>query len=155
MWTACPVGLLARSHRIEERGRTIGTIEFGTWSERGALELEGRRLVIRREGYWNPKFELLDGREVLGRGRSAGAFRRGYCLVWGDEEYRLDPASVFGRSYVLTRRGHHLGTIQAAGIFSRRLHLELDEELPPALRLFALWFVLLAQRRAAAASVAT
>ncbi len=155
MWRAHPVGWLARSYRVEESGRTIGTVEFGSWSECGALVLDGRRLSIQREGYWNPKFHPLEKQGTLATVRSAGAFRRGFYLVWGDEEYRLDRSSTFSRSFAITRRGQVLGQIRALGWFSRGVQIELDGELPHELRLFAVWLVLLAWRRAAAAVAAT
>jgi hypothetical protein len=155
MWRAHPVGWLARSDLVEESGRTIGTLECGSWSECGALVLDGQRLSIRREGYWNPTFHLLEKQATLATVRPAGAFRCGYCLVWGDEEFRVDRSSTFGRSFAVTRRGQFLGQIRAIGWFSRRVQIEIAEELPRELRLFALWLVLLAWRRAAVATAAT
>lgn len=154
MWRATPAGWFSSRYRVEERGQTIATLEFGSWSERGALELDGRRLVIRREGFWKPKFFLSEGPTSLATSLPAGAFRRGFYLAHGDDEYRLDPPSFFGRGYELTQRGRPVGQIRALGFFSRRYHVELDDELAPELRLFALWLVLLAQRRAAAAGAA-
>jgi len=152
MWRAYPVGWFCRRYRVEDGGRTLATLEFGSWSERGALELDGRRLAIRREGFWNPRFFLSEGTKDLVTSLSAGAFRRGFYLAHGDDEYRLDPSSFFGRSYALTQRGRPVGEVRAVGFFSRHYQVELDGELAPELRLFALWLVLLAHRRAAAAA---
>ncbi|NOT29518.1 MAG: hypothetical protein HOP15_03610 [Planctomycetes bacterium] len=154
MWRADPVGWLARSYRIEERGLVVGKVEFGSWSERGALELGGRRLPIRREGFWHPKFHLTNGSETLATGQAAGAFRHGFTLAHGDQEYRLDPSSFFRRSFALTQRGRSLGEIRALGFFGRSARIELDDELAPELRLFAFWLVALAWRRAATAAAA-
>jgi hypothetical protein len=154
VWRAYAVGWLARSFRVEDRGRAVGSIEFGTFGERGALELDGRRLAVRREGFWHPRFVLSDGRAELATGQSAGAFRRGFRIVHAGEEYRLDPSSFFGRSYALSRRGRCLGTVRALGLFWRRAQIEIDEELSTELRLFAFWLAVLAWRRAAATAAA-
>lgn len=154
MWRADPVGWLVRSYRIEERGRVVGRIQFGAWSERGALELERRRLEIRREGFWNPKFHLTEERAGVASARRAGAFRRGFYLAHGDEEYLLQPRSAFRRSFELRCGGRSLGEIRPIGFFGRRACIELDEELAPELRLFAFWLVALAWRGGAAAAAA-
>lgn len=155
MWILRPVGWLAQSYTVEERGKPVATLAFGGWRVQPAIEIDGRRLPIRREGFWNPKFHLSDARTILGTARSAGAFRRGFLLDWGKDEYRVEASSTFSRSFDLLQRARALGRIRALGVFSWRAEVDLDEELPLELRLFTAWLVLLAWRRAAAAAAAS
>jgi len=163
MWRADPVGWLSRGYRITNGGELVGNVESGAWNSRGTIELVRRRFTVRRDGFWNPWYELADGREVLARARSAGAFRRGFVLFHGGqqgddkggEEYRLEQATFFGRAFELTRRGEALGRIRPLGFLARSAEIELDEELAPELRLFAFWLVALAWRRASAAAAAS
>lgn len=152
MWSARPVGWLARKYAVEAGGRPVAALEFGSWSERGAIALDGEELEIVREGFWNPKFHLERARERMATARATGTFRRGFAITHGDEEYRLDPSSWLGRAHLLTRRGRALGQIRTLGFLARRFEIDIDDELAPELRLFAFWLVLLSMRRAAAAA---
>lgn len=149
MWSARPEGWLARSYRVEERRALVGRLEFGLWSERGALELGERRLSVLRAGFWNPEHHLVEAGARRASARTTGFWRRGFALTDGDEAYRLDPSSFTQRSFVLTRGGRALGQVRAGGVFRRTVDVTLDEGLAPELRLFALWLVILAWRRAA------
>jgi len=154
VWLSHPIGWLARKYAVEEEGRAVASLEFGSWTERGALVIDGERLEIVREGWWNPAFHLEHGHERLATARKSGAFARGFTIRHGHEDYRTYPSSWLGREHVLTRRGRDLGRIHVRGFLARRFEIDLDDELVPELRLFTFWLVLLAMRRAAAAAAA-
>ena len=151
MWSAHADGWFAPSYRVEERGRRIGTIQFAVFGERGAIELDDRRFPIAREGFLWPSFSVRDGHKTLASAKPNGAFRRGYYVVHGEEEYRLNPGSWFGGRFDVTRTrgGQHMGQIRRVGVFARLAHVDLDPELATELRLFLLWLFLQAQRRRA------
>lgn len=151
MWSARPEGWLARSYRVEEHRVLVGRLEFGLWSERGALELGERRLSVLREGFWNTEHHLVEAGARRASARTTGFWRRGFALTDGDEAYHLGPSSFTGRSFELTRHGRALGQVRARGAFRRAVDVTLEERLAPELRLFALWLVILAWRRAASA----
>jgi hypothetical protein len=146
MWRAHPESWLSRSFMIERRGRPIGRVVFASWSDRGAIELDGRRLPIRGEGFWRRRYFLSEDGKTLLRAQPAGPFRTGFHLVHGDEEYSLHRSSFLGRSHDLTRRGRPLGTIRAIGFLQRVSHIDLDDELAPELALFSFWLVVLLRR---------
>jgi len=152
MWHAHPVGWLARTYAVEEGRHAVATLEFGTWSERGALAMGAERLEIVREGVWNPKFHLQRAGERVATGMKPGAFARGFTILHGGEEYRIDPTSWVARSHRLMRGRHDLGRIHVRGFLGRRIEIELADEVAPELRLFAFWLVLLGMRRASAAA---
>ena len=155
MWRASPIGWNGRAYHVEEDRKSVARVEFGAWNGSGGIVLDDQRLAITREGFWNPRFHLLRDLERVATAHSAGAFTRSFHLDHGGEEYRLDPSSVWSRSFSLTRRGSYLGRIASAGTFSRVALIELDPELAPELRLFAFWMVALAWRRGAAVAAAT
>jgi hypothetical protein len=150
MWKASPVNWTSRTYHVEDEGTGVGALDFGGWRGHGAIDLDGRRLTVQREGFWNPQFHLMDGSRRLASARSLGAFQRGFHVAHGDEELVLVPPSVLSRSFHLMLRGRSLGQIRSLGVFSRQAAIELDAELAPELRLFAAWLVLFAWRRAAA-----
>jgi hypothetical protein len=106
------------------------------------------------EGWWCPKLKLEEHGELRACASQSGALRRGFHFAFGDDEYELYPTGVFSRSFELSRKKRPLGRIGARGAFSRRASIDLDDELPLEVRLFALWLVLLAWRRAAAGAAA-
>jgi hypothetical protein len=152
MWHARPVSWLARRYAVEEGGRSIAEVEFGSWSERGAITSNGERLEVVREGFWNPRFHLERAQHRVAVAWRTGALQSAFTIAHGGEEYRLGPSSWLGRSHVLLRGGRTLGEIRPLGYFGRGLQIALDGELAPELSLFALWLVLLQRRRAAAAA---
>jgi hypothetical protein len=155
VWRASPVDWLARSYCIEEGARSVAVVEVGFGRRRDAIELDGRRFLIHREGFWHPTFLLTSGSDTVARGRSAGAFQRGFMIRYGAGEFRLDPSSFFSRSFDLSQHGRSLGQIRALGVFSRDVQIALDASLAPEVRLFAFWLVCIAWRRAAAVVAAT
>ena len=156
MWRAVPFGWLGRRYRIEESGRLVGSVDLGGWAEQGSIEIDGRLMPIRREGFWNRRYFLRRDNEDIASSQSAGAFRRGFYIVHGDDEYRVDPSSFFNRSFALTQRGRSRGEIRSVGLFFKcTTRIELDGDLAPELRLFVFWLVMSARRRAAAAAAAS
>jgi hypothetical protein len=151
VWKAHRLGWFTHRYAVEERGAPLATLVFG-WGTHGTIELGERRLAITRSGFWKLELRLLEQGRIVASAGSAGAFRRGFYLVHGEEEYRLDPSSWLGGAFDLTDHGRLLGRIRAVGLSRRSVHLELDEELAPEVRLFAFWLVVFAWRRAAAAA---
>ena len=156
MWSARPEGWLSRSFRVEERGRLVGRVQFGTWSERGSIEVRGRHYPILGEGFWRRSFVLKHphgkAAERLALARPAGTFRSGFLIEHDGVEHSLHRRSLFGSAYVLTRGERELGSVRPVGFLQRAMDVELDDELPPELCLFVFWLVALSHRRAAAAA---
>lgn len=150
MWRAYTVGWLGREYNVVDGSRVVATLVFGSWRERGVIVLDGERLEIVGEGWWNTKFHLQGPRERLATGAKTGTFSRGFVIQHVGQEYRVDPTSWSGRTHHLTRRGRDFGQIRVLGLLARKFEIELDAELAPQLRLFAFWLVLLGMRRAAA-----
>lgn len=152
MWSSRRVGLFPWRYRIEDGGSVVGRIDLGHWATGGRIELDGRELTIRRQwqGFSGAKYFLTDAGQPLGVAQATGA--NGFYLARGDEEYRLDRAPLFSRSFELSQRGQPLGRIRA-GFFLRDASIQLDGELAPEFRLFAFWLVAQTWRRAAQAVV--
>jgi len=146
--------LFPRLYRIEDAAAVVGRVGLGNWAVSARIELDGRELAIRRQGFWGAKYFLTEAGTTVVTALPAGIFPHGFYLVRGDEEYRLDRGPLFARSFELTRKGQPLGTIRAAGLFPRDAHIQLDDELAPELRLFAFWLVAHTWHRAAQTVVA-
>jgi hypothetical protein len=154
MWRSRQVGLFPRRYSVEDGAAVVGQVSLGNWAERGRIELAGRELAIRRQGFWNAKYSLTDAGEPVVTALRSGAFGRGFYFARGDDEYHLDRGPFFARSFELTRKGQPLGTIRATGLFPRNAQIQLDDALAPELRLFAFWLVAHAWHRAVQAAVA-
>jgi len=155
MWRTRAVGWLGRRYEVEEDELQVASFEFTGWSEHAELTLGPRALAVRRTGFWRPRYALLETKTELASARPTGAWRRGYDIQHGEEEYTLVPGSFLGRDFDLRLRGRELGSVRPEGWFGRRALVELDAELAPELRLFATWLVILAWRRAATAAAAS
>jgi len=151
---ASPTGWLSRRYLVTDGQRSVGEVTFGAWRTQGGILCEGRRLSIRRQGFWCSKYRLEEKGVLVAAALGRGAFRTGMYLARGDEEYDLAPRSWFSRDWELSQRSRSHGLIAPQGVFSRRANLALDEELPLDLRLFAFWLVALAWHRSAAATAA-
>ena len=152
MWTVRRVDWLARKYAVEAGKDLVGQLSFRSWS--GGILLDGERLDVQREGIWSPKLHLVKKRERLATARSQGAFRRGFVMTHGSEEYHLERAGHFSHSYRLKRGERELGRFEKEGWFRHGYRIELDDELPLELRLFAVWLIVFALRAGAAAAAA-
>lgn len=120
--------------------------------ERGSIEMGERRFTIRREGLLNPKYVVREGEKdflVIDKPRMLG---RRYVIERSTNTWTLEPRSLFRRGFELRLNGKTVGGIEPSTSLGRKGAADFPPEVPIELQLICLWMVILAWKRAAAAS---
>lgn len=118
-----------------------------------------------RRGEWEWHFASRRGRRLIGTlstdppvsgsGERARFFAhqtsmwRGTWDIWLEGvPYRLGPRSFWRGSRVLERAGQDVGVTGTAGTWSRRVTLDVADDVPIDHQIFLLWMAFILQRRA-------
>ena len=143
-----PTGILASSFRVTRGVRERTTLSLGWMRESGAFRHDGKRYTLDRTGWISGDFTLrLDGRRLAGAVKTS-VLRRSFEIRCSEGSYLLRAPSILRRSYELIEGGRVIGSVDAAGTFTRKGRARLPKELSFEASVFILWLVLLMWKRA-------
>ncbi|HMB91687.1 MAG TPA: hypothetical protein VKP65_12620 [Rhodothermales bacterium] len=98
-------------------------------------------------------FELARDGQVLVRAEEAGLDPSSFTLVYEETVYRLCAKAGDEQVYLLAKKGGSvIGTFQLDGTLTRKVEAHLSSALPLVVRVFVLWLITLAWKRASRAS---
>ena len=98
-------------------------------------------------------FELTRDKEVLVRAEESGFDSPSFTIAYGESVYRLRAKPGGSQVYQLAKDGGSvIGTFQLEGIMARQIEAQLPDDLPLVVRVFILWLVILAWKRASRAT---
>lgn len=139
---------LSWDHDILDGAERVARLDVAWIRERGRIEIRGMTYEIGRRGVVNPVFYLLEEGRTLVEARKPRWYRRRFEIEVGSRHYELAARSVFRRSFDLRFEGDVVGTIAPRGIFTRKIRIDLPDELPIELQVFMTWLVVILWRRA-------
>jgi len=125
----------------------VADIDVSWWRERGVLTIENRPYQVYREGLLSGAFVLEGDHGVLARASKPSAFTRRIAIESQGRRYELKPKSVFTRAFDLLRNDKPAGSLSPEGLFTRRMRVDLPEELPLPVRVFIVWLTVILWKR--------
>jgi len=151
-WSCVPVGMCSWNYLV--RGADVGEAEVVLrWNrEEGSIRLDVRRALIAKDNAFTGRWTLVENGAALARGVKPSALRRRFAISAGTLSLMVTPSSVVGRGFALEVGAEKVGSIEPVHPFTRRATLRCDPAVPEMVRLFALWLVVVAWRRAASSS---
>ncbi len=142
-----------RSLKLDDR--PFGDYQSKGWKEGREIALvDGRRLLLQREGWLGSQFSLLDHKDkrVLAKAALRGTFSRTWDLQLSIGTVEFKPQGWLSTAYQITQGSRHLAVLKRTGFFKSGWILEDGGFLNETdLLLVGLIFDTL-QRRAAAAA---
>jgi len=152
MLTAEPEGWWRRRYRLfDEEGRDLGVVELNWgWGKAGQITVEARLLEIERHRWTGPWVVSADG-DRIATVTKLRVFSRSFEIDFDGENYLMQPR-LLSSIFDVFVEGRAVGTLRSAGLFSRRIVVDLPDDMPLALRAIATWVVIMVRKRANAAS---
>lgn len=122
----------------------------GAWlRERAVLTVGGDKYKAARVA---GAFELAQGEQVLVRAEESGFDAPSFTVAYEEMVYQLKAKPGDEQVYQLSKKGGSvIGTFLMEGIMTRKIEARLPDDLPLVMRIFLLWLVILAWKRASRA----
>ena len=131
---------------VREAERHLAHADVSAWREKGILTIGGVGHRVYREGLRGDFLLERDGR-VLARATKPSALRHRVLIRHDDRTYELDKRSFWTRTFVV-RSGHtEIGTLSLTSAWRRHAAVELPEQWPLPLKIFAIWLTVILWRR--------
>jgi hypothetical protein len=150
--TANPQGWFSWDFTLTKNGESVADIDLSSWREKGALTVAGSTYRVYREGLCSGAFVLQANGTVVARAHKPSAWTRRLVLDFGGAQYELRPRSAFTRSFQLLKDAKIVGTLSPASFLTRKIDVELPEDLPLQIRAFIVWLTILLWKRDASAA---
>ena len=155
MLRAIPKGWFSWDFTVMEGSRPVADIDISWWREKGVLTVEGKSYKVYREGLMSGAFILESGGSVLARAEKPSAFLRHFEIDHDGRRYTLRAKHAWGRAFELLDGLTRIGSLHPDGLFTRRVIVDLPEDLPMPVRVFIIWLTVILWKRASDSSTAS
>lgn len=133
-------------------GTPIADLDLALARETAEVSIGEEVCTFARERRLGGAFLLeIDGTPLV-EARKPSALYRTFEVIYYERQYTLRAVSALKRTFVLQQADETLGTIYPDHVFSRKMTVDLPEEMPLALRVFIAWLVILMWKRQASYS---
>ena len=150
--TARPTNALARSYDIAAGGAPAGTLATAWMKTTASLTLGGRAFDLVRTSTFGP-YQLDGAMGIIATAIQRSVFRQRYDIEFGRRRWTLQPASMWGRRFVLLDEGgQEIGEVTPDTWWSTRCRVTVPDDVPTEVAVFVLWLVVVSWRRSAAAA---
>ncbi len=122
----------------DQQGR-VAEILFG-WTSKGRIRTAGQEFDVRRDGWLGP-FVLASGKTEVARAVKRSVFFRSFTVRWEGHCQTLRAESPFTQDFVLIEDGRQVGSITDTAWFSRKMSVDLPEDIPLVVQAFLVWLV--------------
>jgi hypothetical protein len=136
-------GAFTTRHHLRTETGTLGELTLPAFRTGGVFRAgDGRELTVHRTSWWRGWHELREDETLLGTARPRGFWRRQMVVHLGVQEYVLQPAGFWTRSYSLVDAvGRTLLEIRPRGVFRRGAYLAVMAPVDVDLLIFAYYLV--------------
>jgi hypothetical protein len=148
---AVPKGWFSNSFRLQQPHGTVAELDVSQWREKAEFDVQGGHYRLYREGLASGAFVLESQGKVLARAFKPSAFRARFELEVGGRAFTLRRTRMRS-GFGLFQGERQVGSVQRAGMFTRRALIDIPDDWPPAAQVFVFWLVLVMWIRDQAAS---
>jgi hypothetical protein len=149
MLTANPRSWLSWDCTLGKDGESLADIDLSSWREKGNLIVANSAYRVYREGLCSGAFVLESNGTAVARAHKPSAWTRRLVIEIGGAQFELKPESAFTRGFRLLKGKTTIGTLSPASMWSRKINVELPEDMPLLTRAFVVWLTVLLWRREA------
>jgi hypothetical protein len=139
---------------LDPSGQSIAKVDMSAWREKATFAIGDVSCRIYRERLMSGAFLLEAEGSVLARAIKPSAFRDSFVVDYDGRQYTLGRRSVFGREYILKQDSREIGSMAPEAWFTRKVIVNLPDDLPLAVRVFVVVLVLILWKRDSNAAAA-
>jgi len=143
MLTCRAHGVLSWTYQIQRNDLPVAELEFRFPSRQCEIRFEGESFHVVADPN-KSELELLDGDEWLGTARDVSMARTNYELRTEHHALELTQSSLLSSKYELSENGRGVGTIAHLHAGSGDASVDIQDEVPVLLQIFAFTLVALA-----------
>ena len=152
-YDARPRSLFNFSFDLNADGDTVGLTQHKLFGRKGFVQIGGQEYEIVRVGPVAWELRLVGREGTVASSHRPGMMRTRLQVDWDGETLELSRSGM-GYRFKLLRNGDQVGEIHLANLFSRRLVLNLPDDIPQPVVGFIVWLVVRMRRAAATAAAA-
>ncbi len=152
IYVADPQSLFTFAFDLVRGGLTVGLVQHRLFGRKGVVRVDGIEYEVLRTGPVAFALAQVGVPGMLVSAERPGLLRSRYRVSWDSQEVEL-VRSALGFRMNLVRAGEEVGTMRLANLFSRRVIIDVPEDLPVRVVAFLVW-LMIRMRRAAASSAA-
>lgn len=149
MLRAVPKSPFSWSFHISDGDRRVAELECAWLGQWGQLRIADAIFQLQRQHCWSGTFTLLHEGATVACAQKPSVFFRRFWLEYEEQTLVLQALSPFRRTFGLYDGDSLIGTIQPEHWFSRKARINLPEDMPIPVKLFAFWLAALQWRRQA------
>lgn len=147
MLTAIPRHWFSWDFSLTDGEKPIADIDISSWREKGELTISNVPYSVYREAPLMGAFILESSGAVIARAEKPNAVTRRMVIEYDDVRYELKPAFVLSRKFHLISGTTIAGTLSPNGLWSRRMNIDMSDDLPLTVRVFIVWLTLILWKR--------
>ena len=152
MLRAVPKRWFSWDFTVMQGSETLADMDLSWWREKGVLTVQGRSYRVYREGLMSGDFVLESPESVVARANKPSALRRSFLIEHAGKQYTLRARSAFRRAFLLLDGETEVGSLSPEGIFTRRVTVDLPEDMKPPVKVFIVWLAIILWTREAQAA---
>lgn len=152
MIEAVPRGIFSSGFQLQQDGRVIADLDASSWREKADVLIDGETFRLYREGIMSGAFLLKWNGRTLARAIKPSVFSDRFELEIGTRSFTLRKESMWSRRFGLFEGEQQVGRVAPAGMFTRRVLIELPADWPSSVQTFVFWLALLMWKREQAGS---
>lgn len=149
-WEIVPQGFFSRHYDLRLGGAVVASLRMSLWTEGCEFTIAGHPFAIRRVSLWKDGFRLFAGDDCVcevKRGFWSRRFELSAALDDANEQWSLQPAGWFTRTYQLLAGEREVGSIRPTGWFTRQRVADFTDAVPPPVQVLAIFLVLVVSQR--------
>jgi hypothetical protein len=145
---AVPQDLYSWDYVVLEDKRPLTRIDLDVLGEGGEFFIHGQPYELAAPTMHSGSFVMQNRGRKLASANRPSVFARGIVVDMQGRHYELALEEIGSRRYVVKQEGEPIGHIGPSGAISRKVTVNLPDEMEDPEKVFLLWLVLMAWRKA-------
>lgn len=151
MLVGIPTSIFTWGYEIHDDAEAVARVDFSFWNEKADVQIGSESLTIRRDGMTGPWLMQRNGQTVATL-KKESFWTSTMTISCDGRTCRMEAQGWFCRGMRLLEGDAEIGTIDSAGLFGRKMNINLPSNLPFYVTVLAVFGTALIWQRASSSS---